>query len=511
MPQRDELPKPELLAKISATSAAIKTVFFHDEYYVRLILAALASRAFGCIEGASGEGKTHLILALLKTIAADAQGKQQGTLNADYSEVIATADLGEMQQGREKVKWRRIVSATVKFFDEIQRLGPMAQSALFRMLDNRERMEYLDQICEGEPDKFIVFATANPTSEENPEDTLNVPIPPPLWDRFHWVMWLPTASLGDQAQINDQDDDATFNAIKPIWQKSDLLALWSDCARIVFPPKMKAITTDMVRITNFCKFAQGHDAHSLPPEKKRALCTDCNDNYLCHEIAKAPSTRAKKAFQRLARGFAYIAGHDEVTMQDLRDAFAPVFWKRLSFMEETSNPAAMPDRLKALNECYDKLDVEITECNELIESALRLRQQFDPDDMQKLHDYANTKVWTVEMLTEVQKMHTNIGRQLQEKQAAAKAANDTDQLKAISEYAAQVLPPAAAKPFYFKDTVTIDLDPKSVARLGEIDPILFRKAERHFLEGHKTLTLTDDEARTYREANKQKKTTKAKE
>ena len=219
--------------KIEQTREAIKSAFYHEPYYTELMLAALASRSNILLEGSRGTGKTWLSKVLLRAIDEQLTASQQGYLSADFEQVIASPDIARLMKGEEQVKFRRIVEAPIKFFDEIQRLGPSAVSALFRLLTDGS-VEYLDQTRTVE--RFMTVATANPTEHET--DTLNIQIPEPLYDRFTATIWIPLAPLSYQAQING-NVQKSFDAIKPIWSEKDLLELWEATENIQVPTELE--------------------------------------------------------------------------------------------------------------------------------------------------------------------------------------------------------------------------------------------------------------------------------
>ena len=149
--------------KLLATKKLITQVFYHDEEITDLLLASFASRSHLCLLGARGGGKTHGCEALLATISDDVKAVAQGYLSAEMEELFARLNVAELMKGREEVITTELATARVKFFDEIQRLGPSAMCALFRLL-TKGTIIYMGREVGTKP--FWVLATANPTETE---------------------------------------------------------------------------------------------------------------------------------------------------------------------------------------------------------------------------------------------------------------------------------------------------------------------------------------------------------
>ena len=373
--------------KVLLTKKLIKKVFLHERYITDAILASFVSRSHVLLLGERGSGKTHVMESLLNMSDPRITSMVQGYLGAEMEDIFARPHIPSLLQGDETVIWKSPVTSVLKGFDEVQRLGVGALSALFRLL-TKGTVLYLDQE-EGEP-LFWVVATANPWERGN--DQLNISLPEPLVDRFDVVVVVPNAKLKHQLQI-DERLERMKNDLPMIWSKDELIALWKEVERIKIPKDIKLIITLMNRIMQFCKNAECNDASTIDPEKKREMCAQCNQSYICSMIARPPSVRPLLSLMKLVRGFAFIDGRDTVTLDDVRKAFPFIYRHRIEFMDEHE----IVNKKKKLDELCERLIQEILEVKEAFEIIDKLRQKYDEGLYKKLEQYTNAKPWMIEV------------------------------------------------------------------------------------------------------------------
>jgi len=466
--------------KLLKTKNLMETVFLHDQYYIDALLASFASRSHICLLGFRGSGKTHAMECLTKMIDPTCVAKQQGYLSAELEDVFARPDIPSLLRGEEKVVWKNMVTARVKAFDEIQRLGVGALSAMFRLMTNGTVM-YLDQ--EAGVKEFWVIATANPT--ELAEDNLNVRLPEPLWDRFDAVIWIPIAPLKYQIKINGRVEKAK-EALPVIWKEEDLLALWKEVENVQVDERTEYVITIINRIMGFCKYAQNYDASSLTEAQKRELCGQCNTSYICSQIARPPSVRAKLALTKLAKGFAYLRGSNKVELIDIERAFPLVYWKRITLMDE-GQVANRLDRLKKLGR---DLLTEIKESKRAMDLVDSLRKRYDLDEYSQLEGWVNSKGWLIEMKEDLDTYYEYLREQLR---AKAKGADIKTRYK-IYMLAKLKLPREMVKEFELQEPIEIELTNENLAKLATIDVQLFKLAKEAMNEGRKTIKLYGEDA-----------------
>jgi len=458
----------------------LDTVFLHDPIYTESILASFASRSHICLLGFRGSGKSHVMECLIKMIDKPCVAVQQGYLSAELEDVFARPDIPALMRGEERVVWKDMVTARIKAFDEIQRLGVGALSAMFRLMTTGTVM-YLDQ--EAGVKEFWVIATANPT--EVGEDALNVRLPEPLWDRFDAVLWVPIAPLKYQIRINGRIEKAK-EALPVVWKEQDLLELWREVDNIEIPEDVEYVITLINRIMGFCKYAQNYDASSLTEMQKRELCSRCNQSYICSRIARPASVRAKLALSKLARGFAFLRGSSKVELIDVLKAFPLVYWKRIKLMDEDQ----VSNRLQALRELGDLLTIEIRESKEAIDLVNDLKKKFDMQKYRSLEHWVNSKAWLIEVKEDLEDYYKRVADQLR-----AKMENADPKTKAKIYILAKLkLPPQMAKEFEAPSSIKINLNPENLAKLAKIDKVVFKQAKEAYESGIEQFELYGEHA-----------------
>jgi len=466
--------------KLIQTKTLLSKVFLHEPYYLEATLACFASRANLCLLGFRGSGKTHLMECLMKTVDSSITAIQQGYLSAELEDVFARPDIAKLVQGQEEVVFKKMVYARIKGFDEIQRLGVGALSAMFRLLTTGTVM-YLDK--EEGVKEFWVIATANPTEYSN--DVMNIRLPEPLWDRFDGVLWVPIAKLKYLRKINGKIERLK-EALPIIWREEDLLRLWKEVDEVKVSEELELIITLMNRILGYCKYAQDNDASSLTEELKRELCGKCSKAYTCSLIARPPSVRAKLSLIRIAKGFAYLRCSNEVSLDDVEKAFPLVYWKRIKLMDDEM----VSDRLKALRDLFNRLKEEIIEVKEGIDLLKKLKAKFNFDDYERLKSFVNSKGWFAEVVEELDDYYNELYGKIREKWDIA---DDVTKAK-LYLIAKTKLPPEMAKQFKADIEVTVKLNPKNMAKLLKISKKVFNEAKEAYENGVKEMKLKGEYA-----------------
>jgi len=377
----------ELLNKVKLMKKLLEKVFYHEEWITETILAAFVSRSHILLLGERGSGKTHVAECILNMIDQNITATVQGYLGAEIEDIFARPDIPQLLNGKEVVLWKSPTKAIVKFFDEIQRLGVGALSALFRLL-TKGTVLYLDQEL-GEK-TFWVIATANPQERSN--DQLNVSLPEPLIDRFDVVLQVPNTKLKYQLLIDDRIE-LMKEQLPKIWDRETLLQLWKTVENIKIPIDVKRTMVLMNRIMQFCIHCENHDSSTIDAEKKRELCSKCNQSYLCSLIARSPSVRPLLSLQKLAKGFAFLDGRDTVNIDDLRKAFPFVYFHRIELMNE----AEIVNKREELQKLFEKLLQEINEVKEVFNLLDQLKIKYNEDDYNKLEEYCKSKIWMQEI------------------------------------------------------------------------------------------------------------------
>jgi len=467
--------RKEIYNKVMQTRTLLNSVFYHDPIYVDSVLASFCSRSNILLLGFRGSGKTHLMECLAKMIEPNIVCIQQGYLSAELEDIFARPDISKLVKGEEEVKFKKMVYARVKCFDEIQRLGIGALSAMFRLMTKGTVM-YMDR--EEGVKEFMAIATANPT--ELSSDVINISLPEPLYDRFDAVIWVPIAPLKYQIKINGKVEKLK-EALPIIWNEQDLLELWKYVNEVKIDERVDYIITLINRILGFCRYAQSYDASSLTEEQKRMLCSKCSSSYICSKILRPPSMRAKISLEKLSKGFAFLRGSDKVELIDVINAFPLVYWKRIKLV----NDDEIADRLKELQSLANDIINEIREAKEAIDLANELKEAYDTNKYEKLNNFGNSKVWLIEIIEDLDNYYELLYKKLKEK-----FDNGDNEIKIKIYTLAKIkLPPKYHGSFFIKDTLKIELNPKNLAKLSTIDAELFKEAKEMYEKGVKEFEL----------------------
>lgn len=153
-----------------------------ESFNASLLLSVLTGLVGGkaLVVGEPGLGKTtsaEYVGALLYRLPLGAVWEAEVSGHPEQTEekIVGRPNLGELNQGREKVVWSAFAQLPVKIVDEINRLPETKQSLILNGID-RGHWTYLNAMLVN--DEFALFATAN--YQDRGTNTLV----PPLMDRF---------------------------------------------------------------------------------------------------------------------------------------------------------------------------------------------------------------------------------------------------------------------------------------------------------------------------------------
>jgi Sec-independent protein translocase protein TatA len=216
------------------------------------------------------------------------------------------------------------------------------------------------------------------------------------------------------------------------------------------------------------------------------LCSQCNTSYICAQIARPPSVRAKLALTKLAKGFAYLRGSNKVDLIDIEKAFPLVYWKRTVLMDD----GQVANRLERLQRLARELMTEIREVKKAMDLVEELKQKFDLNKYRELERWVNSKIWLTEVKEDLDAYYETLSQQLKEKAKGA----DVETRYKIYMFAKLKLPPDMAKEFELCEGVEIELTNENLAKLATIDANLFRQAKQAMEAGVKKFILTGEHA-----------------
>ncbi|MDF1629786.1 MAG: MoxR family ATPase [Alcanivoracaceae bacterium] len=276
---------------IGRAISAVSSVVLGKDEQIRLAVACMLARGHLLIEDLPGMGKTTLAHALARVFSLDYRRVQftSDMLPADILGVsIYDPDTRQFQlrQGP--------VFAQLLLADEVNRATPKTQGALLEAME--ERQVTLDGVSRPLPEPFFVIATQNPVTQAG-----TFPLPESQLDRFLMRISLgyPSAET-ELALLSGSDRRDHASTMKPEISSAELMQ------QMELVGKVHA-SADLI------DYVQRLLAHS-------------RDSGL---FVVGLSPRAGLGLLRAARAWAFVAGRDYVTPEDVQVVLGPVTAHRI--------------------------------------------------------------------------------------------------------------------------------------------------------------------------------------
>ena len=286
-----------------------KAVVGNDAAVTGLILALLC-RGHVLVEGVPGVAKTLLVRALATALDLKTTRIQftPDLMPGDVTgSIVYDARSGEFSF-REGPVFTNLLLA-----DEINRTPPKTQSSLLEAME--ERQVSLDGRSRPLPDPFIVIATQNPVEYEG-----TYTLPEAQLDRFLLKLTMPAPSRDDEVGILVRHSagfdprDLVGAGLRPVAGAVHLAAAREAVSTVIVRPEVIGYIVDVCRATR-----------SLP------------------SVRLGVSPRGATALLAVTRAWAWLAGRDYATPDDVKALARPALRHRLDLRPEAELEGATAD------------------------------------------------------------------------------------------------------------------------------------------------------------------------
>ncbi|AXB47186.1 AAA family ATPase [Amycolatopsis albispora] len=296
-------------ALIALRAEVAKAVVGNDGAVSGLIVALLC-RGHVLLEGVPGVAKTLLVRAFATALDLRTTRVQftpdlmPGDVTGSLVYDARTADFS-FREGP--------VFTNLLLADEINRTPPKTQSSLLEAME--ERQVSVDGTPRALPDPFTVIATQNPVEYEG-----TYPLPEAQLDRFLVKLTMPSPSREDEYGIllrhaeGFDPRDLTAAGVKPVAGRAQLEAGRAAVAEVKLRPEVIAYIVDLCRATR------------TSPSVRLGV-----------------SPRGATALLAAARAWAWLAGRDYVTPDDVKALARPALRHRLGLRPEAELEGATAD------------------------------------------------------------------------------------------------------------------------------------------------------------------------
>ena len=277
-----------------------KAVVGQDPVVTGLVIALLC-RGHVLLEGVPGVAKTLLVRAL-------AAGLDVDTKRVQFTPDLMPGDLtGSLVYDARTAEFSFAagpVFTNLLLADEINRTPPKTQAALLEAME--ERQVSVDGVPRPLPEPFVVAATQNPIEYEG-----TYPLPEAQLDRFLLKLSVPLPERADEITILERHAEG--------FDPADLAA--AGVHAVATPAHLQAGRTAV-------------GAVRIAPEVLAYVVDVCRGTRTSPSVQLGASPRAATALMKTARAWAWLAGRDFVTPDDVKALAKPTLRHRLTLRPE---------------------------------------------------------------------------------------------------------------------------------------------------------------------------------
>ena len=282
---------------------SVAQVFLGQDEVIHQVLAALLAGGHVLLEGKPGLGKTHLVLALAKSIEGKFS-RIQFTPDLMPSDVTGHT-LYDLSSQTFRVR-KGPVFAQLLLADEINRAPAKTQSALLEVM--QEAQVTIDGETHALEPPFMTFATQNPIEQEG-----TYPLPEAQLDRFLLKILIDYPDTErEQAIVRAVCSAAGATGLSPsqveaVCSTEEIIEAQRETAQVEAADSVVGYAVALTKAT------RSHGA-----------------------IALGASTRGAISLVRVAKAYALMEGRNFITPGDVKRASAPVLRHRVALAPEMS-------------------------------------------------------------------------------------------------------------------------------------------------------------------------------
>jgi MoxR-like ATPase len=274
------------------------------------IVVALLCGGHVLLEGVPGVAKTLLVRTLATALDVETKRIQ---FTPDLMPGDVTGSLVYDARTAEFSFQPGPVFTNLLLADEVNRTPPKTQASLLEAME--ERQVSVDGTPRPLPEPFLVAATQNPVEYEG-----TYPLPEAQLDRFLLKLVLPLPTRENEVEVlarhaaGFDPRDLGAAGVRPVAGPEDLEAARAEVARVAVAPEVLAYIVDVCRATR--------ESPSL---------------------ALGVSPRGATALLNTSRAWAWLAGRDYVTPDDVKALALPTLRHRVQLRPEAEMEGVTPD------------------------------------------------------------------------------------------------------------------------------------------------------------------------
>lgn len=299
-----------------------------------LFASLLVENSIILLSGTFGTGKTQLVQLVKKLLFSDGSGGYDydyETCNQELTafDVLYHLDLAELQRGKEVVHPKRMVTARLKFLNEIQR----ASIGFFNAM-----LPLFSEHCVTYRDFEIAVPGFVCIMDRNPLDAGSSEIPEAFLDRVDFSFDIAAVHLEEILRLQElrrRRDGYHWGGleamVEPAMTITELQEAWRDVRRVAIPRRptlLAGMLSDAVRLCIATERSNARPDFDLD-------CLNCQfHGEICSHLLKVPGLRITNSTFRLAQALAWLDGLHAVREDDVVAAFPWCLPHRLSIRFE---------------------------------------------------------------------------------------------------------------------------------------------------------------------------------